>query len=264
VLTWEEFFSIPLYISWCSGLYRIAETAGLPWIPTFFLVAERILFMKLQILTAFCVALFGLEFFEPLTALGSLPVPVESVTGCVKNGKMLIQAPERFRHERPLQIKPCSNIPFDFTGSEGKQIRAKGGIDLYNGAFVCPRDVEIIGTCPSMEETPRKEKDAPLEMLTGEEVEKIVWDLPEVKALAARMKGTKTHPFSMITGYPNAEAKPGAPDAVYEVYVGENHETHTVRILTFMVDAYEGKVSFYDVAADRVIPIEEYRKEADK
>ena len=55
------------------------------------------------------------------------PVPVEAVTGCVKNGQMLIQAPERFKREKPLKITPCVNIPFDFAATEGKQIRARAG-----------------------------------------------------------------------------------------------------------------------------------------
>jgi len=76
------------------------------------------------------------------------------------------------------------------------------------------------------------------------------------------MEGTKAAPFSIITGYPNPEAEPGKPGAYYEIYVGERHDTHTVRVLTVIVDAYSGKVSVYDEAADRVIPIEEYRKKA--
>ncbi len=220
--------------------------------------------MKLGILMAFFVALVGLAFFEPMPAMGSLPVPVESVTGCVRNGKIHIQAPERFRHELPLQINPCSNIPFDFSVCEGKLIQATGGIDLYNGTFVCPRDVAVIGNCPSEEEAPLKDTNTRPRMLTSEEAEKIVWDLPEVKALAARMKGTKTHLFTMITGTPDKEAKPGESAAAYEVYVGEDQGTHTVRVMTVLVDAYDGKVSLYDVVTDRVIPIEEYRKQVEK
>jgi hypothetical protein len=91
------------------------------------------------------VCLFVL--FPGQTIEATMPVPVELVTGCVKDGQVSIQAPDRFKREKPLKINPCTNIPFDFEGSEGKQIRATGGIDLYNGAFVCPRDVVIIGDC---------------------------------------------------------------------------------------------------------------------
>ncbi len=185
------------------------------------------------------------------------PVPVETVTGCVRDGRMLIQAPERFRRERPLKISPCTNIPFDIRRFEGKEIRATAGIDLYNGAFVCPRDVVIVGDCKPPANAPKK--DLPRQ-ISDDEADEIVWALPEVQGMIRRMEGTKAAPFSMITGYPNPEAEPGKPGAFYEVSVGERHETHTVRVLTVVVDAYSGKVSVYDEAADRVIPIEEYRK----
>ena len=79
-----------------------------------------------------------------------------------------------------------------------------------------------------------------------------------------RMEGTKASPFSMITAYPDPKAEPGKPGALYEIYVGERHDTHTVRVLTLLVDAYNGNVSVYDEVADRVIPIEEYRKQVNK
>ncbi|MCU0583936.1 MAG: hypothetical protein MUE57_08870 [Syntrophales bacterium] len=191
------------------------------------------------------------------------PVPVESVTGCVKDGRMLIQAPDRFKRERPLKINPCTNIPFDFKQFEGKQIRATAGIDLYNGAFVCPRNVVVLGDCkPDAVSAPAKK--ALPRQISDDEADEIVWALPEVQEMIKRMAGTKAAPFSMITGYPDPDAEPGKPGAVYEIYVGERHDTHTVRVLTVIVDAYSGKVSVYDEAADRVIPIEEYRKQVRK
>ena len=88
-----------------------------------------------------------LVLFQVRTIEATMPVPVESVMGCVMDGQMSIQVPGRFKREKPLKINPCTNLPFDFPGCEGKQIRATGGIDLYNGTFVCPRDVVIIGDC---------------------------------------------------------------------------------------------------------------------
>jgi hypothetical protein len=176
---------------------------------------------------------------------------------------MLIQAPERFKREKALKISPCTNIPFDFQRFEGKQIRAKAGIDLYNGAFVCPRDVQVVGDCkPARADSPPK-KELPRQ-LSDDEADEIVWGLPEVQGMIERMKGTNVSPFSMITGYPDPKAEPGKPGAFYEIYVGERHETHTVRIMTLLVDAYNGSIFAYDEAADRVIPIEEYRKKVRK
>lgn len=194
------------------------------------------------------------------------PVPVEAVTGCVKDGQMIIQAPERFKRERSLKINPCTNIPFDFKRFEGKQIRAKAGIDLYNGAFVCPRDVQIVGDCkPGLADDTAK-KNLPRQ-LSDDEADELVWSLPEVQAMVKQIKEskeTKATPFSMITGYPDPEAEPGKPGAFYEIYVGERHDTHTVRAMTLLIDAYSGSIFVYDEAADRVIPIEQYRKRVRK
>ena len=196
----------------------------------------------------------------------SPPVPVETVTGCVKDRQMLIQAPDRFKREKPLKINPCANIPFDFQRLEGKQIRAKAGIDLYNGAFVCPRDVQIVGDCkPARADVPPK-KVLPRQ-LSDDEADEIVWGLPEVQAMVKQMKEsmeTKATPFSMITGYPDPEAEPGKPGAFYEIYVGERHDTQTVRAMTLLIDAYSGSIFVYDEAADRAIPIEQYRKQVRK
>ena len=203
-------------------------------------------------------ALLIVSLFLAPAAGATPPVPVETVTGCVNDGRMLIQAPERFARERPLTIKPCTNIPFDFTRFEGKQIRATAGIDLYNGFFSCPRDVAILGDCKPGGVAPPAKRDLPRQ-ITDDEADEIVWALPEVQDLIRRMGGSKATPFSMITGYPAPGAAPRGPGAFYEIYVGERHETHTVRVLTLLVDAYSGKVSVYDEAADRVIPIEQYR-----
>jgi hypothetical protein len=219
--------------------------------------------MRRRVLTAFCSALVGAGILVPASAIGTQPVPVEAVTGCVKERQMIIQAPERFKRERPLKINPCTNIPFDFQHLEGKQIRATGGIDLYSGAFVCPRDVVIVGDCkPARSDVPPK-TELPRQ-ITDDEADEIVWSLPEVQGMIERMKGTKVSPFSMITGYPDPKAEPGKPGAFYEIYVGERHDTHTVRVMNLLVDAYNGSILVYDEVADRVISIEQYRKQVRK
>ena len=222
--------------------------------------------MMRHILTAFCVVLVGVEMLLPVPVIGTPPVPVETVTGCVKDGRMLIQTPDRFKREKPLKINPCVNIPFDFAATEGKQIRTRGGIDLYNGAFVCPRDVQIVGDCkPARADVPPK-KVLPRQ-LSDDEADEIVWGLPEVQGMVKQMKEsmeTKATPFSMITGYPDPEAEPGKPGAFYEIYVGERHDTQTVRAMTLLIDAYSGSIFVHDEAADRAIPIEQYRKQVRK
>lgn len=212
---------------------------------------------------AFLFVAFLVAFVFVPDLAATPPVPVETVTGCVKNGQMTIRAPERFKREKPLKINPCTNIPFDFTGTEGKQIRATAGVDLYNGAFVCPRDVTVIGDCNTVQADVPQKKRLPRQ-ITDDEADEIVWGLPEVQSMIKRMEGTKASPFSMITGYPDPKAEPGKPGAFYEIYVGERHVTHTVRVMTLRIDAYGGSIFVYDEVADRIIPIEEYRKKVQK
>jgi hypothetical protein len=121
----------------------------------------------------------------------------------------------------------------------------------------------IAGDCkPAPIATPAK-KDLPRQ-LTDDEADEIVWGLPEVQGMVRQMKESKeakAAPFSMITAYPDPNAEPGKPGAFYEIYVGERHDTHTVRVMTLLIDAYHGSVFVYDEAADRVIPIGQYRKQ---
>ena len=83
-----------------------------------------------------------------LPAGASMPVPVKTVEGLVRGGQITIIEPQRFASNKPLEIVPCSNIPFDPDLFEGRKIRATAGIDLYNGMFTCPTDVVILDKGP--------------------------------------------------------------------------------------------------------------------
>lgn len=80
-------------------------------------------------------------------ASASLPVPVETVTGCVNKNKITVLEPERFQSVIPMAIVPCSNISFDFQETEGMLIRTRAGIDQFNMIITCPVDVELLSTC---------------------------------------------------------------------------------------------------------------------
>ncbi|MBM9538683.1 hypothetical protein [Desulfobulbus alkaliphilus] len=80
-------------------------------------------------------------------AYASLPVPVETVTGCVNDNKITVLEPERFQSVIPKSIVPCANISFDFQETEGMLIRTRAGIDQFNRIITCPVDVEILSTC---------------------------------------------------------------------------------------------------------------------
>jgi hypothetical protein len=158
------------------------------------------------------------------------------------------------------RIKPLTTKgdPLGLAAQEGKRISVAGQLLPGDRFYADAASIRVLGPCavPSKKDLPKQ--------LSDDEADEIVWALPEVQDLIKRMEGTKAAPFSMITGYPNPDAEPGKPGAVYEIYVGERHDTHTVRVLTVIVDAYSGKVSVYDEAADRVIPLEQYRQKARK
>lgn len=189
----------------------------------------------------------------------SAPVQV-TITGCVTGGVLVTEKTDFGTHagEGRYRIRPLTpkGETLDLTAHEGKRISVAGHLLPGDRFYAETASLRVLGPCaaPAKKDLPRQ--------ISDDEADEIVWALPEVQGMIKRMEGSKAAPFSMITGYPNPEAEPGKPGAYYEIYVGERHDTHTVRVLTVIVDAYSGKVSVYDEAADRVIPIEEYRKKA--
>jgi hypothetical protein len=77
--------------------------------------------------------------------------PSHDVTGCVRGTDLLLAAPQGVSGmgapER-VRIVPCVDTPLDFSRLNGKLIRARGELDRQNEAFVCPRDIIVLGDCP--------------------------------------------------------------------------------------------------------------------
>jgi hypothetical protein len=203
----------------------------------------------------------GLGFLFAGSLWASAPVKV-TITGCVTGGLLVTERTDFGTHasEGKYRIRPLApkGEPLDLAAHEGKRIAVTGHLLPADRFYADAASVRVLGPCaaPAKKDLPRQ--------ITDDEADEIVWALPEVQDMIRRMEGSKASPFSMITGYPNPEAEPGKPGAYYEIYVGERHDTHTVRVLTVIVDAYSGKVSIYDEAADKVIPIEQYRKQVRK
>ncbi|HWR57420.1 MAG TPA: hypothetical protein VN328_00910 [Thermodesulfovibrionales bacterium] len=95
--------------------------------------------------------------------------------------------------------------------------------------------------------------------ITAKEAEKIIWELPEVRLRAERIRKSGARPFTRIESEPEAEAKPGTEKAAFTIYFGEKHVTHTVREITFLVDAYTRKISVYDEVTDNIMPLEQWK-----
>lgn len=88
--------------------------------------------------------------------------------------------------------------------------------------------------------------DAAAKRLTGDEAVKRVLDaiepLPEVAALKKRMEADGV---SLIAMLENEDAANPSP-STYQVYVGESHATHTVRLWAFNVNATTGEMTVTD------------------
>lgn len=209
------------------------------------------------------VALFvaGMGFLIAGSLGASAPVKV-TITGCVTGGVLMSEKTDFGTHvsDGKYRIRPLApnGEPLDLAAQESRRISVAGQLLPGDRFYAEAASIRVLGPCaaPAKKDLQRQ--------LTDDEADEIVWALPEVQGLIRRMEGTKAAPFSMITGYPNPEAAPGTAGAFFEIYVGERHDAHTVRVLTVIVDAYSGKVSIYDETADRVIPIEEYRKKVRK
>jgi hypothetical protein len=204
---------------------------------------------------------FGSGFLFAGDLGASAPVKV-TITGCVTGGVLMSEKTDFGTHasEGKYRINTLDpgGSPFALSAHEGKRISIAGQLLPGDRFYAEAPSLQVLGPCA----TPAK-KDLP-KQITDDEADEIAWALPEVQEMIKRMEGSKGAPFSMITGYPNPNAEPGKPDANFEIYVGERYETHTVRVLTLVIDAYSGKVSVYDAVIDRVVPIEEYRKKVQK
>jgi len=206
----------------------------------------------------------GSGFLLPGDLSASAPVKV-AITGCVTGGVLVSEKTDFGTHvsQGKYRIKALApgGAPLDLAAHEGKLISVTGQLLPGDRFYAETSSLRVLDPCP-----PPPKKNLPRQ-LSDDEADEIVWGLPEVQAMVKQVresKETKATPFSMITGYPDPNAEPGKPGAFYEIYVGERHDTHTVRAMTLLIDAYNGSIFVYDEAADRVIPIEQYRKQVRK
>jgi len=203
----------------------------------------------------------GSGFLLPGDLSASAPVKV-AITGCVTGGVLVSEKTDFGTHvsQGKYRIKALApgGAPLDLAAHEGKLISVTGQLLPGDRFYAETSSLRVLGPCP-----PPPKKNLPRQ-LSDDEADEIVWGLPEVQGMVKQMKDTKTTPFSMITGYPDPKAEPGKPGSFFEIYVGERRETHTVRVMTLLIDAYNGSIFVYDEAADRVIPIEQYRKRVQK
>ena len=91
--------------------------------------------------------------------------------------------------------------------------------------------------------------------------EELIMDLPEVQSLAEEISKHKgVRPIIIVESEPDPNAKSGTEEAAFRVYFGEDHKTHSVRVLTFLIDAETRQIFVYDDALSERIPLEVWRK----
>ena len=100
-----------------------------------------------------------------------------------------------------------------------------------------------------------------VEFLSPSCAEELIMDLPEVESLAERISKHKgVRPIIIVEAEPDPNAKTGTEEAAFRVYFGEDHKTHTVRVMTFSVDGRTRKIFVYNDALSQRISYEEWKK----
>jgi len=182
--------------------------------------------------------------------MASMPVPV-TITGCVMKGIILSELTDFGSHaaKSSYEIEPINadGSSFDLHPYDGNVIRGKGHLLPGDRFVIDAGNIKIIGPCGGSE-------------ITADEAERIVLELPEVRLRADKIRKGGARPFTRIESVPEPGSKPGSTGSAYTIYFGEDGGTHTVRAMTFQVDAYTRKISVYDVVTDSVLSLEEWRK----
>lgn len=84
--------------------------------------------------------------------------------------------------------------------------------------------------------------------------------IPELDLVAdylERASKDSVHLMMMIRGYPDEQTL--VEPRSYEVYIGESHATHTVRLFTVIVDSATRKLTVWDIGADTSMPLARFR-----
>jgi hypothetical protein len=100
-----------------------------------------------------------------------------------------------------------------------------------------------------------------VDFLSPSSAEELFIDLPEAQLLAEEISKHKgVRPIIIVESEPDPNAKSGTEEAAFRVYFGEDHKTHSVRVLTFLIDAETRQIFVYDDALSERIPLEVWRK----
>ena len=137
------------------------------------------------------------------------------------------------------------------------QLSAEDSSVRSNGEPSAQTDEQKAGVIDPVDETGPKIKIG--RMLTEEEAQELVWNLPEVQAAIVRILDQGGIPLSMVGFRPSREAQPGAGKAFYTIHFQGVHVMTPVPERTFCVEAYTGRISVFDPSSGKLIPLEDWR-----
>jgi tetratricopeptide (TPR) repeat protein len=140
-------------------------------------------------------------------------------------------------------------------GSESLEITANGKTQSVTTYYYFVERFHAIVSALE-EETKNAEKRT---LISPDDAERIVWELPEVKLRADQIRKAGARPFTRVIAKPEPDPKPGNSQSLYTIYFGEDKGTHTVSLTTFVVEGYTRAVSVYEVVTDSTMPLEEWR-----
>ncbi len=193
---------------------------------------------------------------EAYLSLASMPVAVK-ITGCIVDGYLVSEETDFGTHKvnRNYKIKTVDSKlkPFKLSHPEGKKITASGSLLPGDTFIVKQRDIISHGLC-------YKNKSSNLPEIGSVRAQELIWGLPEVRELSIRIRSKGKRPFTRLND-PAGHGIVNEGDGVfYIILFGEDHDTHTVNIMTFYVNAYTGSIQVYESVPDIRYSIEQWRK----
>jgi hypothetical protein len=96
-------------------------------------------------------------------------------------------------------------------------------------------------------------------MLTEEEAQELVWNLPEVQTLVVRILDQGGVPLSMVGFRPSRKAQPGADKAFYTIHFQGERVKEPMPETIFCVDAFTGQIRVYEKSSGKILSLDDWR-----
>jgi hypothetical protein len=96
-------------------------------------------------------------------------------------------------------------------------------------------------------------------MLTEEEAQELVWNLPEVQATIVRILDQGGIPLSMVGFRPSLKAQPGAGKAFYTIHFQGERVKEPIPEIIFSVDAFTRQIGVYEKSSGKIISLDDWR-----